>query len=166
MSKLLPIFAVGLLIVISIAALFAIKSGRDLKREKHQIVSMRNDAQEAIKTVNIGGKAEFKVGLAVTREQRAKGLSGREYLADDEGLLFVFQNPGRHGFWMKDMNFAIDIIWVDEEKKVVDIRENANPESYPAETFYPSYPALYVLEINAGLVEKYGIKVGDSVLMI
>ena len=149
----------------SLAAFTAVKSGRNLQREEPRIVPTINNTQEKRGTLNIEGKVEFKVDFAATPEQRTQGLSDREYLAADEGLLFVFQSPGRHSFWMKDMNFAIDIIWIDENKSVVDISENASPESYPDYAFSSSQEALYVLEINGGLVQKYGIKVGDSLIL-
>jgi len=87
-------------------------------------------------------------------------LSNREKLAENQGMLFVFDHTDYHSFWMKDMRFAIDIIWIDENKKVVDITHNAEPESYP-KIFKPSLPAQYVLEVNAGWAEEHRVKVGD-----
>lgn len=96
--------------------------------------------------------------LAVTGVDRQQGLSGRSALGEDEGLFFVFTHDSRHKFWMKEMNFPIDIIWLDRNLKVVGIKENALPESYPDEVFEPQYgDARYVLEVNAGFVEQEGI---------
>lgn len=78
-----------------------------------------------------------------------KGLSGRSSLQRDQGMLFVFEKPGKYCFWMKDMNFPIDIIWINESKKVVTVKENVKPESYP-DSFCPSESARYVIEVNAG----------------
>ena len=72
------------------------------------------EAIQAISIVNIVGKT-LQVDLALTDEEKARGLSGRESLDEDEGMLFVFDVPGNYGFWMKDMNFAIDIIWLNEK---------------------------------------------------
>ncbi len=87
-------------------------------------------------------------------------MSNREKLAENQGMLFVFDQPDYYSFWMKDMQFAIDIIWIDENKKIVDITQNAESESYP-KTFQPSSPAQYVLEVNSFWTGEHGIVVGD-----
>jgi uncharacterized membrane protein (UPF0127 family) len=99
--------------------------------------------------------------LADTQEKQTLGLSGRKNLPENNAMLFIFETPGKEAFWMKDMNFNIDIIWLDENYKIVGIKENAEPDSYP-ETFTPDEPALYVLETNAGFAKKYGIKAGTT----
>lgn len=104
----------------------------------------------------------FSLILADNPQERMQGLSGREKLSAREGMLFVFEEKSHWGFWMNDMNFPIDIIWLDEDYGVVGIKELATPESYP-ETFYPHTPALYVLEFNAGTVARYGIEMGDQI---
>ena len=76
-------------------------------------------------------------------------------------MLFEFAEPDFYGFWMKDMNYPIDIIWLSDDFRVVFIKENASPASYP-ETFMPSAPARYVLETAAGFSEKNNLKIGDK----
>jgi len=98
--------------------------------------------------VSIEGKT-FKVEIADNDIERAKGLSGREFLAQGHGILFIFPQPGVYGFWMKDMNFSIDIVWLDEDLKVVGIEQNVGPETFP-QTFYPPVHIKYVVEVNAG----------------
>ena len=83
-----------------------------------------------IKYIKIAGQ-EIKVELAVSDAEKGKGLSGRTGLAPNTGMLFVFEKPGPYAFWMKDMNFPIDIIWLSEDLKVVYIKQNTRPESYP-----------------------------------
>ncbi len=101
----------------------------------------------------------------VSRAARAKGLSGRPSLAPHTGMLFVFETPGRYGFWMKDMKFPIDIVWI-EGGRVVDIVEKAPPDDRPTRpVYYPRRPASRVLELPAGFSEKYGLKIGDMVEM-
>jgi len=110
----------------------------------------------------INGQRVF-VGLADTPAQRAQGLSGRDSLAENTGLLFVFDRPGRHGFWMKDMKFSLDIIWIMDDT-IVDIWPNApSPTKGNILRYAPKSQANYVLEVNSGFAEKYNIKVGDSV---
>jgi uncharacterized membrane protein (UPF0127 family) len=113
-------------------------------------------------TVQIGGKT-VKVGVVDTPSGREKGLSGHPGLREDEGLLFVFENSEKFGFWMKDMLFAIDIIWINEQGKIVHIQKNATPESYPR-IFIPAAEAKYVLEVVTGFSDAHKVSVGDTVL--
>lgn len=119
------------------------------------------------------GNVPIHVEIADTDEERIRGLSGRDVLLPNNGLLFIFDEPGIQGIWMKDMRFAIDIIWIApfsstsssggrDTYRVVDIKRNAMPESFP-EIFYPVEEALYVLEVNAGFTDLYNISVGDAV---
>jgi uncharacterized membrane protein (UPF0127 family) len=105
----------------------------------------------------------LSVEVADTPSKRGRGLSGREMLPENSGMLFVFDTPGRYGFWMYGMKFPLDIIWIDERLRVVYFVENAQPCVNICETHEPPADALYVLEVNAGFVKKYGLKVGDVV---
>ncbi|MFH1608958.1 MAG: DUF192 domain-containing protein [Patescibacteria group bacterium] len=104
----------------------------------------------------------IKVDVVSTPELLEKGLSGRENLEENEGMLFVFPNNGLYSFWMKDMNFAIDIIWLDESKKIIFIKKNVFPDTYP-ETFLPEKKSKYVLEVIAGFAEKNNLEEGNFV---
>ncbi len=79
------------------------------------------------------------------------------------GMLFIFPELGRQSFWMKDMLFPIDIIWVDADKKVVGIASDVLPETYP-ETFAPPSEIKYVLELNSGGAASYGIATGTQLV--
>lgn len=118
---------------------------------------------ETGKSVRIAGTV-VKVDIADTPDTRQMGLSGRPGLEKDEGMLFIFPDDGLHGFWMKDMRFSIDILWLDSAGKVVHIVENAPPESFP-ESFSPEKPARFVLELSAGSVERLGIELGDIAVL-
>ena len=87
------------------------------------------------------------------------GLSYRKFLPSDQGMLFIFPESGSYGFWMKDMNFSLDMVWLDQDKKVVGIVTNATPESYP-DVFMPPSLIKYVLELNAGVAGKMGMATG------
>ncbi len=113
-----------------------------------------------INIVKIAGE-NIKVELALTAEEQARGLGGRESLREDEGMLFVFQTPGQYYFWMKDMKFPIDIIWLGEDKKVIYIKKNAGIKN-PLETYGPKQDSKYVLEVVSGFAESHGIKEGDE----
>lgn len=115
------------------------------------------------KTVQIGGVA-IRAELATTPAEQTQGLSGRTSLTSGTGMLFVFGHPSNWGIWMKDMNFPIDVLWITDDFKISDIVENMSPASYPTD-YMPHMPVRYVLEIPAGTVKKYGIVVGQSIIM-
>lgn len=108
---------------------------------------------------------EIPVELALTPEEQEQGLSGRPGLDADKGMLFIFPEPGTYSFWMPDMNFPIDIIWINDSK-VVDISADVPNDFDPADpVFYrPAVPAQYVLEVNAGFAKRMGIDIGDDVI--
>lgn len=122
----------------------------------------KNLTLENIRYVKIAGQ-NIKVALALSEETQQQGLSGRSELKENEGMLFIFAQPDKYPFWMKDMNFAIDIIWIDKDMKVVYIKKDAFPESYP-ENFLPAEKAKYVLEVPSGFSEKNNLKIGDSIV--
>ncbi len=109
------------------------------------------------------GEAVVNVEIADTPEKRTLGLSGRTALLPNAGMLFVFDNEDYHTFWMKDMNFPLDIIWIGSDMKIVDVFKNATPDSYPKYAFKPDHPAKYVLEVNTGWLEKNKINLGDKI---
>jgi len=111
------------------------------------------------------GESAIKIEIADSKEERLSGLSNREFLADNNGLLFIFDNPDFHGIWMKDMNFSIDIIWLDSNLQIVDFKQNASPDSYP-ETYKPNKRALYVLEVPENFVLKNYLKIGDQMTIL
>lgn len=108
------------------------------------------------------GTLRFNVALAVTPKDWEHGLSDRPLLARDEGMLFIFPEASMRSFWMKDMHFPIDIVWIDNDWKIVGIEHNATPESYPA-TFPSPIPIKRVLEIPSFAHEPQSLRVGDSV---
>ena len=111
-------------------------------------------------TIVIGDNA-FTVEVAKTPEERARGLMNRESLAQNAGMWFIFPEMGDEKFWMKDTLIALDLVYVDDDMKVVHIIENAVPES--TELLSSPSEFQYVLEIAAGMAEERGIKTGDVV---
>jgi uncharacterized protein len=110
---------------------------------------------------------ELRVYLAITNDQQVKGLSVKDHLKENEGMLFVFEQPTRQGFWMKDMKFPIDIIWLDNNGTVVYIRHNLQPcimtFAFLCPTYIPDKDSLYVLETLSGFSKKHSIKIGTHV---
>ncbi len=108
----------------------------------------------------------FKVELAMTPKEQQIGLSDHESLPQDQGMLFLFEEPGLYSFWMKNMKFPIDIIFIQEDT-VVSVTKNAEPLE-PEDTadpviITPESEIDTVLEVNSGLSDKYNIKKGDKV---
>lgn len=100
--------------------------------------------------------------IADTPEEQRRGLSGRPSLEQNQGMLFLFDRSLIRNFWMKDMLFPIDIIWIDENMRITGYKENALPESFP-ETFSSEVPVKYVFEVNAFETKRRGIEIGDQV---
>ncbi len=110
--------------------------------------------------------SEINVQLAKTPEEKSKGLSGKNKLAGNEGMLFSFPQKTYPIFWMKDMKFNIDLLWINDDK-VLGIEKNmpaplAGTEDKDLLIYSSAEPVNRVLEINGGLVDQYGLKVGDS----
>ncbi len=112
-------------------------------------------------TPAIIGNAPISIDRVNSPLGRQLGLSGEKFLRENQGLLFAFEENSMYGIWMKDMNFAIDVVWFDENLRVVSIRKEFSPSSYP-EVAYPTAPAKYVLEVPAGFADTHQIKIGDT----
>jgi len=107
----------------------------------------------------------FYVELAETQEQRSRGLMHRETLDQDKGMFFIFNEEREHSFWMKNTLIPLDIIWINEDKEIVDIKKDVQPcVQEGCEIFKPSNKAKYVLELNAGQSKKTNIKTGDRLI--
>lgn len=102
------------------------------------------------------------VKVADTEALREQGLSGTTELGERNGLLMIFDKPDFYAIWMKDMNYPLDIIWIDNNFRIVDITESLLPDSYPS-IFEPKVQARMALEVNARFAATYHIKVGDTV---
>lgn len=147
----------GSLIACAVAWAFATFS---LARSRAEHVELESTAMRHM-TLGIRGM-EVRAEVADTLARRMQGLSGRSALVPNTGMLLVFEEDDLHGIWMRDMRFPIDILWLDSTLKVVSLKERVDPASYP-ETFYPSEPVRYVLELPAGFMSTYGISEGDQV---
>ena len=125
--------------------------------------------KQATQTIKIGDE-QLEVEIMQTLEDQKQGLSGRISLANDHGMLFVYSNPALYKFWMKDMLFPLDIIWINNGK-VIEITDNVPPPEQNADisqlpTYSPLQPVTGVLEVSAGYVKKHNIIIGDQVELI
>lgn len=129
-------------------------------------VASRQQKVEGDRATLIVGEHTLSLEIADEWHERVRGLSARTSLSNDEGLLFVFEEAGYHGIWMKDMNFSIDIIWLthvvgeENQMRIVDIKKHILPGTYPT-TFHPEEPASFVIELNAGVSDVLGLETGD-----
>ena len=78
-------------------------------------------------------------------------------------MLFVFDSVDRHQMWMKDMKFSVDIIWINEKKRIVHVQHNVKPDAEPYEKYKPPVPAKYILEVKAGIAKRASATVGSVV---
>lgn len=111
-------------------------------------------------TIALSPSACVKLETVSTHPARQAGLSGRKHLAAEEGMLFVFESPLNACMWMKDMRFNIDIVWVDHAKKIIRIKKDVGPDTYP-ESFC-AQDTLYVIELASGVAEQTGLRVGQQ----
>jgi uncharacterized membrane protein (UPF0127 family) len=106
----------------------------------------------------------FYVELAITAEERSRGLMFREQLEPDKGMLFIFEQEGVYPFWMKNVVIPLDIIWIDKDGKVVAISKDTRPcTEEPCPSINPGLKARYVLELCGGTADKIGLVVGEEV---
>ena len=111
------------------------------------------------------GQCQFEVEVARTLEEKRQGLSNRPSLDRFKGMLFVYDQPEKPLFWMKDMEFPLDFVWI-QQGRVVDLSQNIPPpkdNNGQIARVSPAEPADWVLEINAGMIKECQIKVGDPV---
>ena len=104
---------------------------------------------------------EYVLEIVASSEARKKGLSGRESLAANQGMLFVERTPTVSCIWMKDMNFDIDIVWVDYTKTIRHLEERVSPKTYP-KAFCPKLKTKYVVELPSGTIDKHQLAVGQK----
>ena len=115
--------------------------------------------------VELGGKT-FSVEIADTREKQTLGLMFRDSMPADAGMIFLFPNEAPRSFWMKNCRIPLDIMYFDKDMKMVSISANTPPCRTKRCPSYPSTgPAMYVLELNAGVAAELGVGPGDQLTL-
>jgi hypothetical protein len=104
----------------------------------------------------------YEIEIAKTISQKSKGLSNRQNLCSNCGMLFVFGFETKLPFWMKDTNIPLDMIWLDKNGKIVEIK-NANETNNSQKIYQNQIPAQYVLELNINDSQKLNLKIGDII---
>jgi uncharacterized membrane protein (UPF0127 family) len=107
---------------------------------------------------------KIKIELAVTPTEKGQGLSNRDELSDDSGMLFVYDKYLIPSFWMKEMRFPIDIIWI-KDNMVMGYEKQVYPQGADEQLaiYRPKTFVNYVLEVNAGFIDEHGVKIGDKI---
>jgi uncharacterized membrane protein (UPF0127 family) len=160
--KALPVFLFVVLLSVSSFKLLwsdALGQGETLTSNLVNSQSLPNKVSVTINGVRL------QADVALTADEQTKGLSIKDALRSNEGMLFPYETPRILSFWMKDMKFPIDIIWLSADKRVVHVEENLQPCSplLPCPSYAPDVPAQYVLETIAGFSSANGITVGTPV---
>jgi len=108
---------------------------------------------------------ELNAYVPITSELMSKGLAVKNQLKEDEAMLFIFEESAKHTFWMKDMKFPIDIIWLDSARRVVHIERNLQPcaSVFICTSYSPSADSQYVLETVAGFAQRHNVNMGSEI---
>jgi uncharacterized membrane protein (UPF0127 family) len=136
------------------------------QQQDGSVLELEDDSEDLLNRVNITvSNFNLTADLALSSEEQAKGLSIKENLQENEGMIFPYNAPKILSFWMKDMKFPIDIIWLDADKRVVHIEKNLQPCSpfLPCPSYSPDVMSQYVLETVAGFSDRNGITIGTQV---
>ncbi len=107
------------------------------------------------------GRISLLASIADTDAERTQGLSDTKEMPVGVAKVFIFDTSEKWSFWMKDMNYSIDIFWLDENGHVVYMVESVSPDTYPSTSFAPPVPAKYVIETRAGFAAENSIKIGE-----
>lgn len=140
---------------------YQVKTNEDFLKDKPEPPFVKQGELEFLKkdTKNVISKIEIEIADDEAKTQQ--GLMYRKSMAENRGMLFIFPKPATHAFWMKNTLISLDIIFLDENKKIIKIHKNTTPLSLKD---LPSGGlTLYTVEVNAGYTDKYGISEGDLV---
>ena len=108
------------------------------------------------------GKGKYILEVARTAEAQEKGLMDRDSLPDDHGMIFVFADDQVRSFWMRNVHFPLDILFLDSGGKIVSIHQM---RPYDENNTSSDYPARYAIELNKGVADQAGVKVGDGLTL-
>ena len=149
-------------IVIISTSLFFINCKEEAKSTKSITKEITFTKEGEIKLVKAKTDSVIKIldlEIAETEYETQTGLMYRHSMKDNQSMLFIFKNEQPRSFYMKNTEFPLDIIYFNKKKEIVSIQKNAKP--YDKTSLPSNRPVLYVLEVNAGLSDKWGLEVGD-----
>lgn len=150
-----------ILLFISVLALASCKNEANKEIKTDTITFTKEGDLSIFQTASDSIKANFDIEIAETEYETQTGLMYRPSMEEKQGMLFIFPNVSVRSFYMKNTEFPLDIIYIDENQKIVSFQKNAKPYD---ETSLPSEGAAkYVLELNGGLSDRLNLQVGDSI---
>jgi uncharacterized membrane protein (UPF0127 family) len=144
------LIVLAIIILLAVAYFFAI-SGKSNEQKTQTVKSTC--------TINLDNRC-IDLERADTNSKRIQGLSDRTSMDTYKGMLFVFDVAQEQCFWMKDMHFSLDMVFVDNNKKIVKIDKNISPDTYPQD--FCAEGVRYVIELNAGIADRAGLKIGQE----
>jgi uncharacterized protein len=175
LTRVMLIFRFGLVIAAATAGIGTfyfsnLPSGNTFSSVSKELASflavpIHTTAQDQyVKTTVTAKNTTLVVDLALTPDQQSRGLSGREKMSENQGMLFVMHSPARYGFWMKEMKFPLDILWLDTKGVAVYLKQNLQPclTILNCPTYTPDTDSLYVLETVAGFSQRHAITKGTQ----
>ena len=142
--------------------LMALTSGLSIPSSAQQLYPQRGLATMPLEVVSKSGSHTFLVELAVTYQQQAIGMMGRTKLDKDKGMFFIYGEPDRRSYYMKNCLIYLDIIYIREDGRIANIIRNAVPGDESPR--HSRGPVLAVLELAGGLAKELGIRPGDRVV--
>ncbi|MFD0977812.1 DUF192 domain-containing protein [Salinimicrobium gaetbulicola] len=134
------------------------------KQVNTQLIEFKKEGEVYLTNTSGDTLAHLEVEIADDTYQRETGLMYRQSLQENRGMLFIFDTEAQRGFYMKNTNIPLDLIFLDSDLKVVSIGKDAKPHSL--ETIPSNEPAQYVLEVNAGLSDQWKLEPGDRLNLI
>lgn len=154
-------FKLVIILALSACCLQLQSCKEEQKTVKPLVIEFKKEGELVLKKANDSIIKKLDIEIADDDYQTQTGLMYRDHLGEDEGMLFVFPEADYHSFYMKNTKIALDIIYIDSNKKIVSFQKNAEP--YSKSSLPSNVPAQYVLEINAGLSDKWNLEVGDKI---
>jgi uncharacterized membrane protein (UPF0127 family) len=160
--------------IIAVFLIFFISKNQNINFLKlTNVIENSSVRVDGVKTVVVSNdKISLKLEVADTPQAREKGLSQRKDIGEFDGMLFVFPEESYQTFWMKDMNFDLDIIWVDSGGEVMQIDKQVSANTYNAANpdsslrYRSSHPIMYVMELESGMADKLGLRVNSKLSIV
>lgn len=137
--------------------LIKVKKGEKTATTSEQSLSEAGDGTRSL------GTEAVKMDTLETKQEQMKGYTNRKRPPDNHGFLYVLDKPSRYAYWMKNMLFSTDVVWLSADFRVVDLKAAIAPETYPDQIFEPVQPASYMLEFADGFIPRHGIEIGDVI---
>lgn len=164
MKKKYIYFTIGIVLLLAVISLIALNKPQIVTKPKEENKKVKNDLPQGEAVFYTTDNKEITriiIELADDDYSRSFGLMFREILPFNQGMLFIFDDIIVRSFWMKNTPLSLDMIFVDQEKKIVKIHKGTKP--FSLQSYSSITPARYVVEVNAGYTDSFQIKEGDKV---